>query len=304
MTYVMTAMIITTTKTTTADLSPIKLLYQPSRSNTTCHIQLTHVPQLVACWIPLIVRTRSMARVNLCFYAKIGLCFLLVSSAFLILMFSQEMRYQELINALKDENMDLRHGLKESDMISIRDKLVKQGLQLMKRDALIFAKGSKLLGPADDYGDLVFIKESGKVKRQIDIKEENDINGEKDKPNQDFSDADDNANEQGKPPPLVVDPKYVPDLHDLWFVSNFSIWENYTKDMFTESVEPEPELEKLPGTQWKVVWLVGPITRTDVLHRKISWSLGAARFGFRLYQSLWNCRDACPISERSDHINI
>ena len=47
-------------------------------------------------------------------------------------------------------------------------------------------------------------------------------------------------------------------------------------------------------------------------YRKISWSLEATRFGFRLFQSLWNltaprqqcCRDACQISKRYDNCNI
>ena len=39
---------------------------------------------------------------------------------------------------------------------------------------------------------------------------------------------------------------------------------------------------------------------------KISWSLEAARFGFRLFQSLWNLTGtpaACQISERCDYYN-
>ena len=43
-------------------------------------------------------------------------------------------------------------------------------------------------------------------------------------------------------------------------------------------------------------------------YRKISWSLEAARFEFKLFQSLWNLAGtsaaACQISERYDHWNI
>ena len=47
-------------------------------------------------------------------------------------------------------------------------------------------------------------------------------------------------------------------------------------------------------------------------YRKISWSIEAARFRFRIFQSLWNLtgtlaaalRDACQISERYAHNNI
>ena len=43
-------------------------------------------------------------------------------------------------------------------------------------------------------------------------------------------------------------------------------------------------------------------------YRKISWSLEAARFGFGLFQWLWNIRGisaaaVCQISERYDHYN-
>ena len=38
-------------------------------------------------------------------------------------------------------------------------------------------------------------------------------------------------------------------------------------------------------------------------YRKISWSLEVARFGFRLFQLLWNLTDACQISVRNDHYN-
>ena len=43
-------------------------------------------------------------------------------------------------------------------------------------------------------------------------------------------------------------------------------------------------------------------------YRKILWCLKAARFTFRLFESLLNltdpCRDVCGISERYDHYNI
>ena len=43
-------------------------------------------------------------------------------------------------------------------------------------------------------------------------------------------------------------------------------------------------------------------------YRKISWSLEAARFGFKLFQSFWNSAGtsaaACQISERYDHCSI
>ena len=39
-------------------------------------------------------------------------------------------------------------------------------------------------------------------------------------------------------------------------------------------------------------------------YHKISWSLEVARFGFRLFQLLFNCcRYACQISVRNDHYN-
>ena len=53
----------------------------------------------------------------------------------------------------------------------------------------------------------------------------------------------------------------------------------------------------------------GPLfTKRSTSYRNISWSLEAARFASRLFQSPWNltgcCRDACQISERYDHYNI
>ena len=54
-------------------------------------------------------------------------------------------------------------------------------------------------------------------------------------------------------------------------------------------------------------WLL----RGQTSYRKISWSIEATRFGFRLFQPLWNLtgtsaaagRDACQISERYDHFD-
>ena len=60
-----------------------------------------------------------------------------------------------------------------------------------------------------------------------------------------------------------------------------------------------------------VKWGQGHSLNCRTSYRKISWSLEAARFGFRLFQSLWNfvgtlaaaLQDACQILERCDYHN-
>ena len=73
------------------------------------------------------------------------------------------------------------------------------------------------------------------------------------------------------------------------------------------------KMERLPSF-WTTLYncpTLGLCSLSGLLsYHKIAWSLEAARFGFRVFQLLWqvpprqHCRDACRISEPYDHYNI
>ena len=199
------------------------ILFTTRCDNTTCHTNRpgckshTHFLSLGL--------FATMVRLNLCFYLKSGLCTLFISFAFLILMFTQEMRYQEFINTLHQENTQLRDGLIKSNNALLKTKVVKRGLDLMHKDHNVSRRAAN--------------------HKPIEIHAQNDYDNVKHKEEipQDAPHQDIKPTQKG----LVVDPKYVPDLRDWWYFSNISIWKNASQLTFTDNVEPEKNLKEMPG---------------------------------------------------------